>query len=451
IGGAGNDTLTGSSTHATGAGQDDNRLYGGAGNDILNGGDGNDTLFGGAGDDTLNGGNDFGAFAGQAGYGDFVSYEDADAAVTVNLAAGTATGQGSDTLSGIEGAYGSDFDDTLFGGAGNDMLYGGYGDDVIQGGAGNDSMDGGDGNSDLLDYSDQSGNVDVALSTNSTNVDSDSISDFEGVIGGAGNDTLSGEDAGGPANMSWVYGDEFDVDLDVLAGADEFFGGAGNDIIDGLGGNDHIQGGLGSDLLDGGDGNTDILDYSEQVVAVNIDLENDTMSGGDAIDTISGFEGVIGGTGGDMLFGSSAENVIDGGAGNDTIAGGDGNDQLSGGTGDDIFVFSGSFGDDRDVIMDFSNAGQNDSIQLDLDLFTALTTTTGNTLLSTEFKANDTGTADEADDRIIYNTLTGDLYYDADGIGGGGTTFITNVSSGVAGEPPPTLTAADFLVVDMGP
>jgi Ca2+-binding RTX toxin-like protein len=142
--------------------------------------------------------------------------------------------------------------------------------------------------------------------------------------------------------------------------------------------------------------------------------------------------------------------VIYGGAGNDSLNGGDGNDQiLFGGSGDDIFVFTEAhpFGSGT-LVGDFSNDGENDSIQLEIDGFSALTTAVGSTLSSTEFKANDTGTADEADDRIIYNTRTGDLYYDADGNGGGGAVFIAHLAS-APGEDPPTLTAADFTVIDL--
>ena len=62
----------------------------------------------------------------------------------MSLAAGTATGQGSDTLTGIERVLGSaNADDitgdgnanSLDGGAGNDTLLGGAGDDTLEGGA----------------------------------------------------------------------------------------------------------------------------------------------------------------------------------------------------------------------------------------------------------------------------------------------------------------------------
>jgi hypothetical protein len=113
-------------------------LSGGAGNDILNGGGGDDYLDGGAGADQLIGG---------AGF-DGVDYSGSNAAVTVNLATGTASGgtaQG-DTLSGIELVQGSAHNDTITGSANSDVIYGGVGNDTIFGGAGNDYLFGGAGN-----------------------------------------------------------------------------------------------------------------------------------------------------------------------------------------------------------------------------------------------------------------------------------------------------------------
>lgn len=188
-GGAGDDSIWG------GAGADiiygdlpdDTSAFGislgsaGNGADVIFGGDGNDTIYGNGGADTLNGeagddtfmlGDDDGANDivrggdGSADAGtDTVDYSAAGAAVTIDLAGGTATGAmtGTDTLDGIENAVGSAFDDTitgsavansLSGGAGNDTLSGlggidnifGYaGDDVLIGGAGNDNLTGGTG------------------------------------------------------------------------------------------------------------------------------------------------------------------------------------------------------------------------------------------------------------------------------------------------------------------
>jgi hypothetical protein len=128
-GGAGDDTINGTSWH--------NALSGGGGNDTINGGGGNDTIWGGTGDDYIHG-------------GDGNDYIDG----------------GSDE----DWVYGDAGYDFLYGGDGNDIMYGGGDDDEMHGGAGNDYLSGDDGND-----------------TISGGDDNDTL------IGGNGNDTLSGD------------------------------------------------------------------------------------------------------------------------------------------------------------------------------------------------------------------------------------------------------------------
>src|SRR5919204_6440358 len=109
---------------------DDNVLDGSGGNDKLDGGAGGDMLVGGAGDDTLAGGSGAGNGALER---DYAVYSAAPGPVQVDLGAGRATGWGTDTLDGIEGVFGSRFNDVLTGGAGDDILWGQDGDDQLQG------------------------------------------------------------------------------------------------------------------------------------------------------------------------------------------------------------------------------------------------------------------------------------------------------------------------------
>ncbi|HVM12688.1 MAG TPA: calcium-binding protein, partial [Actinomycetota bacterium] len=95
-------------------------LSGTSGPDHLEGGPFRDTLVPRAGDDTVDGG------SGK----DLLLYEGAEA-VTVNLVAGRATGQGDDRLSSIESVQGTDGDDTFIASAGSNIFEGGAGFDTL--------------------------------------------------------------------------------------------------------------------------------------------------------------------------------------------------------------------------------------------------------------------------------------------------------------------------------
>ena len=112
------------------------------------------------------------------------------------------------------------------------------------------------------------------------------------------------------------------------AGDDSLSGSVAEDTISGLGGDDVIAGDAGADTLDGGTG-TDELDYSGSSAGVNVNLNTNTVSGGDAEgDTISNFENVTGSDHADTLTGDAGDNVLDGGAGADALDGGAGTDTV---------------------------------------------------------------------------------------------------------------------------
>lgn len=136
-GGAGDDTLDGGDgDDALNGGDGADRLLGGRGDDFLFGGTGNDTLVGGEGNDRLDGGDGV----------DTADYSAETAGVTVDLAAGTASGDGigRDTLTGVENIVGGAGDDVLSGDALVNRIEGGAGSDRILAGAG-DTVFGGDG------------------------------------------------------------------------------------------------------------------------------------------------------------------------------------------------------------------------------------------------------------------------------------------------------------------
>ena len=150
-GGAGSDVLSGVE-------EPDRRLRrgirstGDGGPNALNGGSSNDLLAGGPDDDVLTGGSGT----------DTADFSEAASAVVVNLASGSATGEGSDTLVGILNVIGGTGDDGLTGDTNANVLSGGAGADTLAGGLGNDTLAGGTG-ADTVDYASVIGDVTVNL------------------------------------------------------------------------------------------------------------------------------------------------------------------------------------------------------------------------------------------------------------------------------------------------
>jgi hypothetical protein len=115
-----------------------------------------------------------------------------------------------------------------------------------------------------------------------------------------------------------------------------------------------------------------------------------------------------------------------------------GNDALTGDLGNDSFVFSTAPNakTNLDKITDFNVT--DDSILLDSTVFSALT---NGVLTASQFRSGKGITnAADADDHLIYNSSTGALYYDEDGIGGNAAVQLAKLA------PKLNLTAADFVV-----
>ena len=138
-------------------------------------------------------------------------------------------------------------------------------------------------------------------------------------------------------------------------------------------------------------------------------------------------------------MGDGAANELRGLGGNDVLAGGPGNDVLVGGTGIDRFLFNTALDvlTNVDLIVDFNVA--DDVIQLQSTIFTVLASR--GVLTTDQFAANASGAAQDANDRVIYETDTGNLYYDSNGSIDGGSTLFARVSS----ELP--LSNEDFFIV----
>ena len=205
-------------------------------------------------------------------------------------------------------------------------------------------------------------------------------------------------------------------------------GNSGNNVLNGTTGADALIGGAGNDtyVTDGGDtiteaaaGGTDLVQSSVSFT-LGAELENLTLTGSAAIN----------GTG------NSLDNLLNGNSGNNVLNGSSGNDTMTGGAGNDTFVFNTALGSGNvDHIADFNVAA--DTMKIDNAFFTGLTT---GTLSAAAFASNSTGLAGDASDRIIYESDTGKLFFDADGTGSAAGVLFAQVSAGLV------LTNADFLV-----
>jgi Ca2+-binding RTX toxin-like protein len=154
----------------------------------------------------------------------------------------------------------------------------------------------------------------------------------------------------------------------------------------------------------------------------------DTIYGGNGNDDIRGNGGD------DFLYGDLGNDSVIGGTGNDEIYGGLGNDYLRGGDGNDRLIFNSvlNAATNMDTIHAFVVGA--DDIVLSQTIFAGI----GATLTGAQFQL---GTAaNDAIDRIISNT--GQLFYDADGLGGAAQTQFALLTN-----PTGVLTFNDFVMI----
>jgi Ca2+-binding RTX toxin-like protein len=285
---------------------------GGTQADNLIGNSGANRFSGEEGDDTIDGGEG----------SDWAEY-DQGGAVNVDLAAGTATGQGSDTLTSIENVLGSAQDDTITGDALGNRLEGNAGNDVISGAGGQDVMVGGQGN-DTLDggvVADLSGFTDINTVVYSADPSGVNVN-LSGITG----DGSTGE---GTATDGWG-------NTDTLRNVQIVYGSGGNDTIVGSAAAvlEIFEGGGGNDTIDGGviaANSNNRLSFTGATGAVTVDFQAGTTSGAAGNDTISNFNQVRGSAFNDTLLGSDTTEyteTFDGRAGNDSIDGRGGFDMV---------------------------------------------------------------------------------------------------------------------------
>lgn len=373
-----------------------------------------------------------------------------------------------------DGAY---FNHIRFGGAGADATFvrssaGNIeGSDAVEkitlGSGGFQSMDLQGGN-DVVKAG--SGSVDFVNLGEGNNVLTASTGWVGAVVGYGGNDTFIGGSGdvgsinldGGANNIK--IGSGWTGSIITYGGADavttttgnvNYLGvGGGNDIVTmGQGGIDHVALGSGNDritmnslsdkfamMVVTADSGVDTVSFapflSQVVVDLNTGSPTATSSGKFAL---FGFENVTGSKGNDTLSGNSVTNTIVGGAGNDTINGRAGNDVLTGGAGNDTFIFNTALSatSNVDKVTDFSVPS--DTMRLENAIFSKIAGV--GALTSAQFFQSATGVAHDKDDRIMYESDTGKLFYDADGSGAGAGVQFATLTTGLA------LTSADFYVI----
>ncbi|GAB6844584.1 hypothetical protein JCM2811A_35860 [Methylorubrum rhodinum] len=381
-------------------------LLGGSGKDLLDGGTGRDRLVGGAGDDRYivdNAGDQ--VIEAAAGGGDkvfsFTSY---------TLAAGQEI-EGLQLLATTTGDFnltGNAFDNTLVGNNGSNVLNGSDGVDRLTGRGGNDSY--------IVDNA-----GDQVIEAAGAGIDK--------VFSFTSYTVAAGQEIEGLQLLAATTGD-FDLTGNAFAnslvgnnGANVLDGGAGVDRLTGRGGNDsYIVDNAGDQVIEAvGAGRDTVFASTSYTLAAGQEIE-----GLQLLAATTGSFNLTGNAFANSLVGNNGANVLDGGAGAD---------RLTGRGGDDTFVFSTALDNGNvDTIVDFSNG---DMIQLSGPIFTALT---AGELDADAFKDVGAGGTVDASDRILYDSASGALSYDADGSGSGAAVRFATLANRS------TLSVDDFLV-----
>ncbi len=171
---------------------------------------------------------------------------------------------------------------------------------------------------------------------------------------------------------------------------------------------------------------------------------NDTLTGNSGVNILNGINGndiLKGRAGNDALIGDLGDDRLYGGAGNDRLIGSPGNDILVGGAGADSFDFilnydsslnSITSNDGVDRIVDFSVTQDTIGIMFPRQAYSYDTAgLTRNSAITANQFVIGTGATD-ANTRFIYNSGTGELYFDADGTGAIAQVQLATLSPGLA-------------------
>ncbi|MBD1835975.1 calcium-binding protein [Cyanobacteria bacterium FACHB-472] len=447
-------------------------LNGTNGDDTINGLAGNDSLFGGFGYDILDGGTGADRMEGGDGNDTYIVdnigdqiIEDSNpsnpsaqyftdtvkSSITWTLGDGleSLTLTGNAAINGTGNAsgnslIGNDANNTLIGGAGNDFLAGGGGSDILNGGADNDTY--------VIRHTNDTTNDTIIESANGG---TDLVYSSGTYTLGANleNLTLTGNaniNGTGNALSNSLQGNSADNTLNGGDGDDTLVGGGGKDILIGGNGNDtytlhwdmyNVTKGT-ETIVEGVNGGTDLV-FSRDSWTLSANVENLYLYGISSGVSMYGTGNELGNEirgdySNDTLKGKAGNDTLIGNPGNDTLVGGGGSDILTGGIGADKFYFYGK-SSAVDRITDFSVADDTIGIATRSgSMFANAGLTVGAAITADQFRIG--ASAGDAGDRFIYNSTTGGLFFDKDGIGGTAQVQFATLSTGLA------MTNADIVV-----
>lgn len=410
------------------------------------------TVLGGLGDDTfrliVNGAAAVYPFLLDGGEGTDRLFIESAGGLAVDLAAPDFSGH----VQGIE---------FLQTGVGNDTLLGDEEGNILSAGLGRNYLDG-RGGADSVDYSNEVGAVSVTLigaDLAAVTIDGqarDGIRNIENVIGGSGDDSVTGDHAanhflgglgddvffgGGGTDLFEVHVDLADADMEI-GGEDEFLvirssegsdrvyadvefvqfndrtvtfadlmvvadslieGGTGADALLGTpranlmlghGGDDWLTPRAGNDTVDGGDG-VDMVSFFDAPLRAVINLAAGSALIGSDVNVLCNVENVTGSIFGDLITGDAVANRLRGLGDYDWFVGSGGGDSFEGGTGRDTVAYSSAAaGVVASLLTDTGTGGQANG-----DRYVDVENLTGSSL-------NDRLTGD--DDRNVLRGLAGD-------------------------------------------
>jgi len=342
------------------------------GDDIVEGKGGDDHIIADEGNDTIN--DDAGDSWNTLAYTQSFFDKSATKGIKLKVAKGTVKDPwgDKDTFTNIDSFWGSKYDDKMIGASGRDEFLGLRGDDFLNGKGGLDRADY------SWDAEFPKGNKGIKVDLKKGKIkdgfgDTDKVKSIEAVRGTAKKDVFKGS--------------KKDEEFDGYAGKDKYKGGKGFDSLVFFSNN----------FKDGGGGGV-VVDVSKGKV-INDGYGNK--------EKFKGMESYVGTDFADTFIGSKKDDEFKGEGGNDT---------MTGGKGADTFVFNPppDSTTNHDVITDF-NEKQGDKIALwKPGGFPQLNEVDGG-LDPAQFVANAGGNPTNANQRIVYDTNTGNLYLDPDG------------------------------------